>query len=167
MTFQLDLRFFHFFLLLLRSHAGSLAQRCHQTKEPGPEYSEREREIHGGRGRERQRTPGTTPAAVCVDIQGWLIYGPGRVCPCSGSSTEQDKRSFWQCRLLPLCLSLHSIIVQSMIVHLQPDYLPGSPNSDRVLNEVGKHEVISLSLVVITSGNRAVSLQKFSISKTS
>lgn len=62
-----------------RSHAGSLAQRCHQTKESGPECSEREmeRETWQKSERERQRTPGTTLAAVWVDIQGWLIYGAG------------------------------------------------------------------------------------------
>lgn len=38
---------------------------------------DRERDTWQERERKRQRTPGTTLAAVCIDIQVWLIYGAG------------------------------------------------------------------------------------------
>lgn len=162
MTFQLDLRFFHLFLLLLRSHAGSLAQRCHQTKEPGPESSERERKRHGRREgeRDRERTPGTTVAAVWFDIQGWLIYGAG-----DSVSLLWVLNRTGQTGLLaassPPTLLVTSFYHCTFTVRPSPARLSQSLNSDIVVSEVGKHKVISLSAVRITSRRRTFVFRRF------
>lgn len=104
------------------------------------------------RQRERQRTPGTTLAAVWVDIQGWLIYGAGESVSLLWVFDRTGQTGLLAASSPPTLLVTsfyHCTITDS------PSTATLSPslNSDIVLNEVGKHEVISLSALRITSRN--------------
>lgn len=89
-TFQLDIHTFH--LSRPRRPAELLPHRVISVA-VSPDSPDR------GPAQEREGTPGTTAAAVRLDIQGWLIYGAGETLPLLWVSM---KRRSWQLSLSPL-----------------------------------------------------------------